>query len=87
MTLSRKAGGALTLTLYFIVYVDYDAVAESGRSPVSWHSTRFSLSVENELADVGRGQIRRRERGQGKMIFFDFSLFTWPRAGLATIPG
>ena len=33
MTPSRKAGGTLTLTLYFTVYVDYDAVAESGRSP------------------------------------------------------
>ena len=75
MTLSRKAGGALTLTLYFIVYVDYDAVAESGRSPVSWHSTRFSLSVENELADVGRPFARPNSQartGTGKKVFFRF---------------
>ena len=42
-----------------------------------WHTTRFTLSMEKELADAGRGgrtrlaktQILRRERGQGKKHF------------------
>ena len=42
-------------------------------------STRFSLGMENEWADAGqdsrksvsRDNIIRRERGQGKTIFFD----------------
>ena len=33
---------------------------------------------------VSRGQILRRERGQGKILF---SLFSRPQAELATMPG
>ena len=52
-----------------MVYVD--AVAESGKNPVSKH--QISLCVDNERADAGRtaepvsrDQMPRRERGQGK---------------------
>ena len=43
-----------------------DVVAESRRNPsVSKHQTRFSLSVENELADAGRdGRIRLASRSR-----------------------
>ena len=50
-----------------------DAAAEIGRNPVS---TRFSLSMENEQADTGRGGRTRLARpnaqartGQGKKYF------------------
>ena len=54
-------------------------------------STRFSLSKENEQARAGRDGRTRLARpssqartGTGK---FSFSLFSGPRAGLATLPG
>ena len=54
-------------------------------------STRVSLSMEisrltrdGTAEPVSRDQILRRERGQGK---YSFSLFSWPRSGLATLPG
>ena len=59
-----------------------DAVVESCRNSVSRVSTRFNVSVENEMADAGRdGRTRlarpilRRERGQGR-IHFPFSAET-----------
>ena len=77
---------------YGTVYVD--AVAESGRDPVSKHQPiRFSLSVENERADVGRdgraglarpnyqARMGHREKEEEKI------LLRWPRAGLTIIPG
>ena len=52
-----------------------DAAAEIGKDPVSKH--HIQPSVENEQADAGRddrkpvsrGQILRRERGQGHIHF------------------
>ena len=57
--------------------VHVDAVAESGRNPVSKHQPiRFSLSMENERVDVGReGRTRlarpilKPGRGQGNIHF------------------
>ena len=61
---------------------------KSGGFP--WISTRFSLSVENEQSDAGRdGRTRlaipnsQARMGKGK---YSFSLFSWLRAGLATLP-
>ena len=43
------------------------------------------LTRDGTAEPVSRGdRILRRERGQGNIIF---SLFSWPRAGLATLPG
>ena len=66
-----------------------DSAAELGRNPVSKHQIRPEYG--NEQADAGRdcrarlarpnSQARRRT---GKYSFF---LFSWPRAGLATLPG
>ena len=58
---------------------------------IPWVSSRFSLSVENEQAHAGRDGRTRPARpisqvrtGTGK---YSFSLFSWPRAGLSTLPG
>ena len=59
---------------------------------IPWESTIFSLRVENEqrltrdgtAEPVSRDQILRREQGQAKKTS---SLLSWPRVGLATLPG
>ena len=76
-----------------MAYVDiskWTPPRKSGRIP--WVSTGFRQSVvENEQADAGRdGRIRLARpnyyarTGTGKYLFFRFS---WPQAGLATLPG
>ena len=55
-------------------------------------STRFSLSAENEQADAGRDSrtcfarpsSQEAPTGTGK---YSFSLLSWPREGLAILPG
>ena len=66
-----------------------DAAAEIGRNPVSNHHTQPEYG--DEQADAGRdcrirlGRPNSEARtGTGK---YSFSLFSWPRAGLATLPG
>ena len=66
-----------------------DAAAELGRNPVSKH--QIQPEYGDEQADAGRYGWTRLARpnsqartGTGKCWF---SLFSWPRAGLATFPG
>ena len=66
-----------------------DAAAELGRNPVSKH--QIQPEYGDEQADAGRDGWTRLARpnsqartGTGE---YSFSLFSWPRAGLATLPG
>ena len=67
-------------------------LAEIGRNPVSEHQIddsawvwrRRRLTRDGTAEPVSRDQILRREQGHGKVHFF---LFSWPWAGLATLPG
>ena len=66
-----------------------DAVAEIGRNPM--RKRQIQPEFRNEKADAGRdgqtplarpnSQVRT---GTGK---YSFSLFSWPRAAVATLPG
>ena len=64
-----------------------DAAAEIGRNlelikhQMSMEKSR--LTRDGTAEPVLRDQILRRKR-EGK---YSFSLFSWPRAGLATLPG
>ena len=66
-----------------------DAAAELGRNPVSKH--QIQPEYGDEQADAGRDGWTHLARpnsqartGTGEYLF---SLFNWPRAGLATLPG
>ena len=66
-----------------------DAAAELGRNPVSKH--QIQPEYGDEQTDAGRDGWTRLARpnslartGTGG---YSFSLFSWPRAGLATLPG
>ena len=66
-----------------------DAAAELGRNPGSKH--QIQPEYGDEQADAGRDGWTRLARpnsqartGTGEC---SFSLFSWPRAGLATLPG
>ena len=66
-----------------------DAAVELGRNLVSRH--QIQPEYEDEQADAWRGGWTRLARpisqartGTGE---YSFSLFTWPRSGLATLPG
>ena len=66
-----------------------DAAAELGSNPVSKH--QIQPEYGDEQADAGRDGWTRLARpnsrartGTGE---YSFSLFSWPRAGLATLPG
>ena len=64
------------------------APQKPGATP--WVSTRFSLSVEDKQADAGRDGRTRLARpisqSRTRTGEYSFSLFSWPRAGLATLP-
>ena len=76
-----------------------DAAAELGRNPVSKHQIQpeymemSKLMRDGTAGPVSRDQILRHARGQGNIHFpcsadhYSFSLFSRPRAGLATLPG
>ena len=64
-------------------------VTESGRNPAKKHRIQPECNIE--CADAGRGG-RTRLAGlssQAQIITgkCSFALFSWPRVGLATIPG
>ena len=66
-----------------------DAVAKAGGIPTV--RTRFSLSAGNERADAWRDTrtclARPNSQAWTGTYKISFSVFRWPRAGLATIPG
>ena len=66
-----------------------DAAAELGRNPVSKH--QIQPEYGDEQADAGRDGWTRLARPNSQARTrtgeYSFSLFSWPRAGLATLPG
>ena len=62
-----------------------DAAAELGRNPVSKHQTQPEYG--DEQADAGRDGRETKFSGTHGDRGILFSLFSWPRAGLATLPG
>ena len=77
------------MVLLYIVYIYIYAAAELGRNSVSKH--QIKLEYGDEQADAGWDcrprlprQISQARTRTGK---FPFSLYSWPRAGLATLPG
>ena len=73
--------------LYIYMYIY--AAAELGRNPVSKH--QIKLEYGDEQADAGRDYRSRLPRpnpqARTRAGKFSFSLFSWPRAGLSTLPG
>ena len=66
-----------------------DAAAELGRNPVSNHQNQPEYG--NEQADAGRDcrvrLARPNSQARTRTGKYSFFLFSWPRAGLATLPG
>ena len=66
-----------------------DAAAEIGRNPVSMH--QIQPEYGDEQADAGRDcrtrLARPNSQARTRTGKYSFSLFSWPRVGLATIPG
>ena len=66
-----------------------DAAAELGRNPVSKH--QIQPGYGDEQTDAGRDGWTRLARPNSQARTgtreYSFSLFSWPRAGLATLPG
>ena len=66
-----------------------DAAAELGRNPVSKH--QIQPEYGDEQADAGRDYrahlARPTSQARTRTGKHWFSLFSWPRAGLATLPG
>ena len=79
----------LTRWRLVVLNITMDAAAEVGRSPVCKH--QIQPEYGNEQADAGRDcrtrLARPNSQARTRTGKYSFSLFSWPRAGLATLPG
>ena len=72
-----------------VLNITMDAAAEVGRNPVCKH--QIQPEYGDEQADAGRDcrtrLARPNSQARTRTGKYSFSLFSWPRAGLVTLPG
>ena len=87
--LRGPTNSGLTRWRLAVLNITMDAAAEIGRNPVCKHQIQSEYG--DEQADAGRDcrtrLARPNSQARTRTGKYSVSLFSWPRAGLATLPG